>query len=242
MKIALISDVHGNLEALETVLRDIEKQGAEKIHFLGDAVGYGCNPNECVKLIANHCDIKLLGNHDYAAMGLEAVDNFNQLAQDSIQWTQEALTKKSISILADFEMDADFNDFHMVHGSPGEPDKWHYILTPQQAAREFEAFSQSTCFVGHSHLPSIFMMEAGGEVVQFVKSPFEREEKCRYIVNIGSVGQPRDGDPRSCYLIMDTDSNKMQFRRVEYDIKKVQEKMQKAKIPDFLIERLSVGL
>jgi len=242
MKIALISDIHGNLEALENVLRDIEKRGAEKIHFLGDAVGYGCNPNECVKLIANHCEIKLLGNHDYAAMGLEAVENFNQLAQTSIQWTQDVLTKKSITTLADFEMEADFHDFHMVHGSPGEPDQWRYILTTQQAAKEFDAFSQSTCFVGHSHLPAIFIRDGNNEVAQFSKSSWERINGNKYIINIGSVGQPRDGDPRACYLLFDIESNKMQYQRVEYDIKKVQGKMQKAKIRDFLIERLSVGL
>ncbi len=242
MKIALISDVHGNLEALENVLRDIEKQGAEKIQFLGDAVGYGCNPNECVKLIASHCDIKLLGNHDYAAMGLEAVDNFNQLAQNSIQWTQEALTKKSIATLADFEMEADFLSFHLVHSSPSEPDQWHYILTPAQAAKEFNAFDQPACFVGHSHLPTVYMLDDSNEVVQFAKSSWQRMDNKKYIINIGSVGQPRDGDPRACYLLFDIESNMAQYQRVEYDIKKVQGKMLKANLPDFLIERLAVGL
>jgi diadenosine tetraphosphatase ApaH/serine/threonine PP2A family protein phosphatase len=242
MKISLISDVHGNLEALEMVLRDIEKQGAEKIHFLGDAVGYGCNPNECVKLISNHCDIKLLGNHDYAALGLEAVENFNKLAQASIQWTQDILNQKSIEILSDFEMDTDFLDYHLVHASPGMPESWHYILNQNQALEEFEKFTQSACFIGHSHLPAIFIKNGDGDVSKHTKVSFEKYADKKYIINVGSIGQPRDGDPRACYLILDTDSNVMQYKRVEYDITRTQTKMKKAKLPDFLIERLSVGL
>jgi predicted phosphodiesterase len=242
MKIAVISDVHGNLEALENVLRDIEKQGAEKIHFLGDAVGYGCNPNECVKMISDHCDIKILGNHDYAALGLEEIDNFNQLAQTSIQWTQEALKAKATEILADFEMESDFHDFHLVHGSPSEPELWHYILTTAQAKGEFDNFLQPVCFVGHSHLPAIFIRDEDGEISKTTREKIELAKDKKYIINVGSVGQPRDGDPRSCYLLLDVGSGLAVYRRIDYNIKKAQEKMQKAKLPEFLIERLAIGL
>jgi len=241
MKIALISDVHGNLEALETVLRDIEKQGAEKIHFLGDAVGYGCNPNECVKLINRHCDIKLLGNHDFAAMGLESTENFNQLAKASMNWTQTKLKPKSIRILADFEMESVFLDYYLVHSSPTEPEKWRYILSIDQARQHFDSFGQSFCFVGHSHSPTYFECNPENQIAQHFKADLECGEGCRYIINIGSVGQPRDNDPRACYVIVNTDTNSINYRRVEYDINKTQEKMRKAKLPDFLIERLAVG-
>jgi len=242
MKIAFISDIHANLEALESVLRDIEKQGAEKIHFLGDAVGYGCNPNECVKLIEKHCDIKLLGNHDYAAMGLESTEHFNHLAQASIEWTQEKLKDKTIRILSDFDMEADFIDYYMVHSSPSEPEKWLYILNAEQAAQNFSFFTQSVCFVGHSHYPTVFISDGHGNVRERPGESMICEPGARYIINIGSVGQPRDNDPRSSYLIADTDENKMSFRRVEYDIKKTQNKMKKASLPGFLIERLSSGV
>jgi diadenosine tetraphosphatase ApaH/serine/threonine PP2A family protein phosphatase len=242
MKIALISDVHGNLEALESVLRDIEQQGAEKIHFLGDAVGYGSNPNECVRLIENHCEIKLLGNHDYAAMGLESTESFNQLARASIEWTQAKLKEKSIGILSDFEMEAVFLDYFLVHASPGEPEKWHYILTVDQAIRHLDGFSQTICFVGHTHLPTTFIRDKDGAIAQHSRLSFPCLENRRYIINIGSVGQPRDNDPRSCYLIIDTDNNNITYRRVEYDIKKTQEKMKRARLPDFLIERLDAGV
>lgn len=242
MRIALISDVHGNLEALENVLRDIEKQGAEKIHFLGDAVGYGCNPDECVKLIDKHCDIKLLGNHDYAAMGLESTEHFNQLAQASMDWTQTRIKDKTIRTLADFEMEASFLDYFLVHSSPSEPDKWHYVLNLDQATHHFESFSQSICFIGHSHSPTCFEMAASGTVRQHSKPVIKCKKEKRYIINIGSVGQPRDNDPRGCYVIIDTDTDTATYRRVEYNIEKTQEKMRKARLPNFLIDRLAAGV
>jgi len=242
MKVALISDVHGNLEALEAVLRDIEKQGAEKIHFLGDAVGYGCNPNECVKLIDKHCNIKLLGNHDYAVMGLETTDNFNQVAQISMDWTQNKIKSKAVTALADFEMSAVFLDYFLVHASPDEPEAWNYILNTDAAREQFEAFASNICFVGHTHLPTCFILDKDDTVTQKTQSEIIFDEDCKYIINIGSVGQPRDNDPRACYMIIDTEANKTSYRRVDYNIKKTQEKMKKAKLPDFLIERIAIGV
>ncbi|MCX6825942.1 MAG: metallophosphoesterase family protein [candidate division Zixibacteria bacterium] len=242
MKIAFISDIHGNLEALENVLRDIEKEGVEKIHFLGDVVGYGCNPNECVKLVDTHCEVKLLGNHDYATMGLESTDSFNQLAQTSISWTIGEITKKSVAILADFEIQSDFLDFHLVHASPGESDRWHYILNPTQALPQFDNFTQSVCFIGHSHIPTIFSRNGDGNVTASNKASLEWSPDKKYIINIGSVGQPRDNDSRACYLIADTELRRISYRRVEYNIRKTQIKMKKADLPNFLIERLATGL
>jgi predicted phosphodiesterase len=242
MKIAFISDIHGNLEALESVMRDLDKKGAEKIHFLGDVVGYGSNPNECVKIVSKYCDLRIMGNHDFVAMGLESVENFNQLAQASINWTMEKITPKTMEILADFEMTAEFLDYYLVHGSPSEPEEWHYILKTAQASPQFDSFNQTVCMVGHSHIPTIFARNRGGEVTKISQPVFECVPDNRYIINVGSVGQPRDNDPRACYLIADTDHNKIQHIRIEYDIKKTQEKMKKAKLPDFLIERLAAGL
>jgi diadenosine tetraphosphatase ApaH/serine/threonine PP2A family protein phosphatase len=242
MKIALISDVHGNLEALESTLRDIEKSGIEKIYFLGDAVGYGCNPNECVRLIDKNCDIKLLGNHDYAAMGIESTDSFNQLAQTSIDWTMKKMTDKSISTLADFELQATFLDYYLVHSSPDAPEAWNYILNPGQAAEQFTQFPQSACFIGHSHLPTIFTQNVSGTVTQHTKPASKLADDKRYIINIGSVGQPRDNDPRACYLIVDTENQTAIYRRVEYDLAKTQKKVRNNSFPEFLAERLASGI
>jgi diadenosine tetraphosphatase ApaH/serine/threonine PP2A family protein phosphatase len=242
MKFALISDVHGNLEALESVLRDIEKQGAEKMHFLGDAVGYGCSPNECVALITKHCDIKLLGNHDYAAMGLEAPENFNQLAQASMDWTQGELSDQTMAALTDFDMTVEFLDYFLVHASPANPDKWVYILDLSQAVNHFNDFSQEVCFIGHTHIPVCFIEDKDGAFSEQNKAAIKRAKDKRYIINIGSVGQPRDNDPRACYMLVDTKANKIIYRRVDYDIKKAQEKMKNANLPEFLIERIAIGV
>lgn len=241
MKIALISDVHSNLEALEEVLRDIEKQGVEKIHFLGDAIGYGIDPNKCIRLLSKHCDIKLLGNHDYAALGLVSLNGFNKVAKTSVEWTQTKLKKNSIEKLADFELNATFLDYAMVHASPGTPEDWDYILGIDQAEEQFDFFTQSICFVGHSHIPTVFTKKADGTITTSLRNVMELDQNLRYIINIGSVGQPRDNDPRACYLTVDTDSSKIEYRRVEYDIDKTQAKMRKALFPDFLVERLAVG-
>jgi len=241
MKFAILSDIHANLEALQNVLRDIEQQGVEKIHFLGDVVGYGCNPNKCIKMVNEHCEIKLLGNHDYAAMGLESTSSFNQMAQTSMEWTIEKLKKKSLAILADFEMEAVYLDYNLVHASPGHPEEWNYILNRDQAAEEFDMFDESVCFLGHSHLPVIFIQDADGVISQSSSKKLQINDDNRYIINVGSVGQPRDNDPRSCYVIVDHENRQIEYRRVEYDIGKVQEKMRKAMLPDFLIERIAVG-
>jgi len=241
MKIALISDVHANLEALEKVLRDIEKQGVEKIHFLGDAIGYGCNPNECVDLIVKHCDIKIIGNHDYAALGLESAESFNKAARTSLEWTQASLKQKTIEKLTDFEFDADFLDFHLVHATPKEPESWQYVFNVEQAAEQFQHFAQSACFVGHSHIPVLFIRQGSGEVTAHFKTKHKFVKDKKHFINVGSVGQPRDKDCRACYVTVDVTGGHMEYRRVEYDIKKTQEKMAKAQMPEFLIERLSVG-
>jgi diadenosine tetraphosphatase ApaH/serine/threonine PP2A family protein phosphatase len=230
------------MEALESVFRDIEKQGVEKIHFLGDAVGYGSNPNKCIQKIDKYCEIKLLGNHDYALMGLESTKSFNHAAKASIEWTKSNIKKKNITLLADFEMEATFLDYYMVHSSPGHAERWFYILDLDQATQSFDNFSQNVCFVGHSHIPAIFKKDKNGETVHQIKESIEVNGDCKYIINVGSVGQPRDNDSRACYLIADISNGILYYRRVEYDIKKTQKNMRKANLPEFLIDRLAIGV
>ncbi len=242
MRIAIISDVHANLEALERVLRDSEKQGVEVIHFIGDAVGYGCNPDECVNLLVRHCDIKLLGNHDYVALGLESTDAFNKAAREALSWTQNTISEKTLEALADFELEADYLDYHLVHATPECPDKWQYLFDTNEARVQFEHFTQSICLIGHSHFPSIYVRDNDGAISMHMKSTIQCRPDRRYIINVGSVGQPRDKDNRACYVIIDTDTNKILFRRIAYDIDVTQEKMRKAQLPEFLIERLAAGV
>ncbi len=241
MRVAIISDVHANLQALKGVAQDIEKERAEKVIFLGDVVGYGADPNACVKLINSLCEIKLLGNHDYVALGLEQPQYFNRMAQESIIWTQNALSDRSIEMMSDFEMESTFLDYFLVHATPENPADWNYLLNIDDAAQNFDAFAQNFCFVGHSHIPVIFCRKPNGEIVTVNEEEHTAIPGCRYIINVGSVGQPRDGNPDACYLIINTETNKFAYRRVSYDLKKAQKKMEKANLPQFLITRLASG-
>jgi diadenosine tetraphosphatase ApaH/serine/threonine PP2A family protein phosphatase len=241
MRVAIISDVHANLEALTAVIKDIETSRAEKVFFLGDAVGYGVDPNQCIALIDSLCEIKLLGNHDYVALGLDDPRHFNTVARESILWTQDKLQPSSEKILTGFEMQATFLDHFLVHATPENPRAWNYILTTEDAAGNFPFFSQNYCFVGHSHIPGVFCLNPDGNV-DFMDTSFaESQPECRYIINVGSVGQPRDGNPAACYLLADTRERQFEFRRVPYEIETAQEKMKQARLPDYLIHRLASG-
>jgi diadenosine tetraphosphatase ApaH/serine/threonine PP2A family protein phosphatase len=241
MRIAVISDVHANLEALTAVMHNIEKSNIERVFFLGDIVGYGVDPNKCIRLICDLCEIKLLGNHDYVAMGLQGADQFNVMAKESIMWTQKMLKRKSVERMSDFDMEATFLDYYMTHASPEDPSDWNYLFSESDAARGFERFTQSVCFVGHSHIPGVFVMRPDGTIGMQTPDSFTVSPDHRYIVNVGSVGQPRDGNRDACYVIVDTNESNFEFRRVPYDLSTAQNKMRKAQLPEFLITRLESG-
>ncbi len=241
MKLALISDIHGNLEALSAVLDHIESEHVDRIHCLGDVVGYGSDPLACLELVSESCDIRLMGNHEYAILGLESTESYVQAARVSAEWTRKQLTEDKFALIAGFEMEHVSDELHLVHASPFEPDLWHYILSPEEAAMAFEHFRGSICFHGHSHLPLIFSEVPGSLPRQKIGHSFFPDEENRYLVNIGSVGQPRDNDPRACYVTFDTDEREVTYHRAEYDIKTAQQKMAQAQLPEMLIHRLSVG-
>ncbi|MBK7140844.1 MAG: metallophosphoesterase family protein [bacterium] len=241
MRHALISDIHANLEALEAVLNDVSTQRIDAIHCLGDVVGYGSDPLACLELVRANCETMLLGNHEHAALGHMDQENLNPVAQISLTWTQGQLNDRAFSIIAEFVMTRSFANFQLVHASPYLPGEWHYILTNTEADAAFRSFAEQLCFVGHTHLPMIFTEVATGEHRRKVGHDFEPDDESRYIVNVGSVGQPRDNDPRSCYAIFDTEMQEVLYRRVEYDIQKTQQKMQQANLPAMLINRLAAG-
>ena len=241
MRLAILSDVHANLEALRAVVADSEHQKVEKLFFLGDAVGYGADPNKCVRLLCDLCEVMLMGNHDYVALGLESPQYFNLMAQQSILWTQKMLDRKAIERMSEFGQDSTFLDYYFVHATPDNPVEWNYLLTADDAARSFEYFSQTVCFVGHSHLPMVFHRQPDGRIVCPQDGVIRIEPPGRYIVNVGSVGQPRDGIRDACYLIIDTAEQTLAYRRVPYDLHQAQEKMKKARLPEFLITRLACG-
>jgi diadenosine tetraphosphatase ApaH/serine/threonine PP2A family protein phosphatase len=238
MLFAVISDVHSNFEALDMVLKDIKLKKIKDIFFLGDAVGYGPNPNECVEMLSETCKILLAGNHDWGVLGLTNVSFFNEYARSAIEWTRNVITEKNKKILESLPVKKEFKDILFVHSTPREPDEWHYLFTLWDAEINFQYFDNKVCFLGHSHQPFIIERVPSGELVTY-REKTQMKDSTRYIINVGSVGQPRDGDPRACYVIVkDKD---IQIIRIPYDIETVQNKMRKGKLPDLLIERLSVG-
>ena len=241
MRIALISDIHANREALEAVLQDMEERHVDKIHCLGDVIGYGCDPVACLELVDKNCDLKLMGNHEYAAIGVVPLENMNRFARESIVWTRNQLGDREISMIADYDLSREAEDGLLVHASPFEPDEWHYIFTEREAVLGFESFQLRLAFHGHTHVPIIFCQTPAGRLRTIVGHDFDPDEDCRYLINVGSVGQPRDDDPRACYVVYDSKENAIDYHRVEYDFRATQAKMSKAEMPKMLIERLEVG-
>lgn len=240
MRIAIISDIHGNYLALEKVFADIDRQDVDEVICLGDIVGYGPMPNECVELVKERSLISLMGNHDAAALGKDSIDTFNTNAQKAIIWTKDILSEEAKQYLSTASWLYSNGNYTYVHSSPNKPEEWTYIATIHQAMEQFAFFNGQVCFVGHTHVAIIFAQNQFSHLSSRNENlVFENSE--RYIVNVGAVGQPRDYDPRACYGILDTENNSFEFRRLEYDIKKTQELMQEVGLPKYLIERLVDG-
>jgi len=216
----IIADIHSNLEALQAILPEL--RGVDQIICLGDIVGYGPNPNECLEVIRQNRIVSIAGNHDRAAVGLMETVRFNDSARRAIEWTGAELTPANRKYLADLPLLLKFPDFQVVHGSLRSPLE-EYIFGLKEALPTTERMSKNLLFVGHTHLP-LCLKERGKE-----------------IINPGAVGQPRDGDPRASFGIYDSDKNLFTFCRAEYNIPPVQEKMKNAGLPLSLIERIRFG-
>lgn len=242
MRLAAISDVHSNLTALEAVLADIKKRKVTRKVFVGDAVGYGPDPDEATALIAKECrGGSVAGNHDWAVLGLTDVEYFNPVARAAIRWTDETITAETRETLGKWPLAKVLkkDDMLLVHSTPVAPEEWGYLFSPQQAAPYFDSFTQKICLVGHSHMPFVAELLPTGEVAGYLDGA-ELLEGCRYIINTGSVGQPRDRDPRAAYALFE--GTRVEIVRVEYDISSTQEKMREAGLPEPLILRLSYGM
>lgn len=241
---AVISDVHSNLEALEAVLADIRlKMSPSQILFLGDAVGYGPNPNECVEIINRVARHAIAGNHDWAALELTNTTCFNPNARRAIEWTAGALTQESRRTMEKWKLIKRIgkDNLFLVHGSPFEPEDWHYILTLEQAEKNFGHFRERICLIGHSHLPFIIERLPDGGLT--LKKGATDISLNRFIINDGSVGQPRDGDPRASWLRLS--DGEAEIMRVPYDFRPTQRKMRAEGEENFplpLVERLEKGV
>jgi predicted phosphodiesterase len=243
MRVAIVSDIHANLPAFEAVLRHAEEGGAvDAVWCLGDIVGYGPHPNQCIALLTGYEHRCVAGNHDLAACGKMGTEEFNDAAAAAARWTAGELTESSRSYLAALPLVLKEGDFTLVHGSLRWPE-WEYLLSGEQAQAQFELQGTPYSIVGHSHLPFVCREERSGSPVLQAALEGERVElgEQRLILNPGSAGQPRDGDPRVGYALYDADARSVTYHRVEYDIESTQRDMERAGLPSWLIERLSYG-
>lgn len=241
MRILIISDIHANLTALETVLKDAGS--VEAIWCLGDLVGYGPDPNECIARVREQPNlICMLGNHDAAVLRQIDIDTFNLEARLAIYWTQKTLTQESITFLQKLPETKIWDHVVLAHGSPRQP-VWEYLLDTRTATLNFDYFETPYCFVGHSHLPVMYHLPDESRIARlFVpEASLQLTMAPRAIFNPGSVGQPRDRDPRAAYAIYDPDQNIWEYRRVTYDIAAVQARMFAVDLPERHIQRLSAG-
>jgi predicted phosphodiesterase len=240
VRIAVISDIHGNLHALEAVLESIAEEAPEKIWCLGDLVGYGPRPNRCCALVAERAELSLIGNHDLGVLGRLDLDEFTHDAAASARWTAEVLSDESRAYLESLEPKNVREDVELYHASPRDP-VWEYVLSPEVAVASLAATSAPLVLVGHSHVPlrygweqkALALCEEGTQV------DLARE---RWLLNPGSVGQSRDGDARAAYLLLDFEAKRAEFKRVRYPVKKTQAEIRERGLPEALAERLAHGI
>ena len=240
MRYGLISDIHGNLEALQAVLDLLLKERIDRYLCIGDVVGYGADPKACMRLIKKLEPAALVaGNHEWGTVELLGLEYFNEYAREAVIWTKRALSKDDADYLKSFRLVYEDEAMTLVHGTLDAPAEFHYLLNSHDAYLTMMQMKTPVCFVGHSHIPGIFYYDDGVVSLRPAKVKVDRDK--RYVINIGSVGQPRDSDPRASYAIYDNEDDTVEIRRAAYDIKKAQGKILEAGLPKVLAYRLSEG-
>lgn len=237
---AVVSDVHGNLEALEAVLADLERRGVDRVACLGDFVGYGASPNECIDRLRPRIEVAVAGNHDLAACGRVKLGYFHEDAAAAARWTDHTLRPEHREYLLGLPFAVLWRGMRLVHASPRDPENWHYVLAIADAVEQMAAFDESVCLIGHSHYPGNFV--AGPDGVSYSRAArVSLEAGCKYLITVPSVGQPRDGDWRAGYLLVDEDQGALEHVRIEYDVESAASRIREAGLPAFLGERLRWG-
>ena len=240
MRVAVISDIHANYHALETVLADVDETRVDEIWCLGDTVGYGPLPNECCETVQARADHCLVGNHDLVVLGELAVSDFNDEAAAAATWTAGVLTAQSRAFLAGLKPFATLDGVDLFHASARDP-VWEYVLTEEAAHATLELADAPVVLVGHSHVALALALEGGTVAGGVALAGTEVELSGRRLLNPGSVGQPRDGDPRAAWLLLDLERRFAAFRRVAYPIEQTQSEMRERGLPRTLAARLKRG-
>jgi predicted phosphodiesterase len=239
MKFAILADIHGNLEAFQAVLEDIKQQKCTHYACLGDIVGYNANPKECLEIVRQMNMPCVKGNHDEYCSSDEALDGFNPAAADAVNWTREQLNDDEKQWLRELKYSRMVTNFTIVHATLDGPQRWGYVFDKLAAAASFTYQNTAVCFFGHTHVPVAFIRDnvvRGGTY-----SKFKIESGKKYFVNVGAIGQPRDNNPKSAYVIFDTNEGTIELRRLDYDIATAQKKILEAGLPPRLAERLAFG-
>jgi predicted phosphodiesterase len=239
MRFAIFGDIHANLQALEAVLSDARTQLCTHYVCLGDIVGYNANPRECLAIVRALDCPAVKGNHDEQASMITEHEGFNALAEEAIQWTRAQLTADERAWLRELRLQRQVRDFTIVHATLDTPHKWAYVFNQLDAASSFSYQHTTLCFIGHTHSPKAYVRDGGVRSLPLDILLLQQGKK--YLINVGSVGQPRDGDWRAAYAIYDTTSNEIELRRIEYDVAKAQEAILAVGLPEKLAERLAIG-
>ncbi len=242
MRVAVVSDIHSNLHALKAVLAAIEGEAPDELWCLGDLVGYGPRPNECCAAVAERADVCLGGNHDLAVRGTIDLEEFGGEAAIAARWTRDVLQPSAREVLDRLEPAGTAHGVALYHGSARDP-IWEYVLSDEGALATLELAHSPLVLVGHSHV-ALRVVDSGDELEGGL-APAGTEVELggtRALLNPGSVGQPRDGDPRAAYLLLDLEAQRASFRRVEYDLERTQREMRDAGLPEILGARLAIGV
>ena len=239
MKYAIIADIHANLEAFQVVLDDIQKQKCTHIACLGDVVGYNANPKECLDIVRQMNIPCVKGNHDEYCSTDEELEGFNPNAAEAVMWTRQQLSDEDRKWLRDLKYVRLVSNFTIVHATLDQPQRWAYVFEKLDAAASFTYQNTAVCFFGHTHVPLAFIRDSS--VRGGTYSKFKVEPGRKYFVNVGAVGQPRDGIPKAGYVVYDMDEGSIELRRLDYDIAAVQAKIIKAGLPQRLADRLAIG-
>jgi predicted phosphodiesterase len=242
MQVAICTDIHGNRHAFEAVIEAAQEAGADELWCLGDLVGYGAEPDACVALAEQHCDLCLVGNHDLAVIGKLSLEEFSRGAALAARWTQEVINEHTRDVLLALEPQGEGQGYGLFHASPRDP-VWEYVLSGLTAELCFDATDFRVSFIGHSHVALSFNRPEGEPASGTTRRDgVELDVSAgRWLINPGSTGQPRDGDPRAAWLLLDTDRETATYRRAEYDIAGAQAAIRAARLPDSLAERLQYG-
>jgi diadenosine tetraphosphatase ApaH/serine/threonine PP2A family protein phosphatase len=239
MRFAIFGDIHANLPALKAVLSDARTQLSTHYVCLGDIVGYNAHPRECLDIVRRmECPV-VIGNHDEQASMICNDEGFNPLAEEAIQWTRRQLTEEDKEFLRGLRMHRQVRDFTVVHATLDTPHKWGYVFNQLDAAASFSYQHTAVCFIGHTHTPKAYIRDGSVRTVPFDILSLQQGKK--FLVNVGSVGQPRDGDPRAAYCVYDTTTHEIELRRIDYDIETAQHAILEAGLPAKLAERLATG-